>query len=77
MHRRKLPHSHEPIFDEAIHYSGVKVVQVHQIVARYRDFRRHGKAQNTTASWVFAFTIHILTATNWLVTLISPRLIIT
>jgi hypothetical protein len=63
--------------DEVIHHSGGKWVQVHQIVAIYWDFMRHGKTKNTAASWVFAFTAHTLTATDWLAALIDASVIFT
>jgi len=49
----------------------------HQIVAWYRDFRRHGKTEKTAASWMFAFTARTLIATHWLVALIGPHLVFT
>jgi hypothetical protein len=38
---------------------------------------RDWKTKNTAASWLFAFTAHTLTATDWLVTLIDPHMVFT
>ncbi len=66
-----------PLLDEAIHHSDVKVGARYTKLLLDTGVSRDWKTKNTAASWVFAFTAHTLTATDWLVALIDPHVVFT
>jgi hypothetical protein len=64
------------LLNEAINQSCVKVdACTPKLLPDTGVSRRHGKTKNTAASWVFAFTAHTLTATDWLAALIGPLVV--
>jgi len=62
--------------DEAIHDSCVKVgAGTPKLLADTGVSGNTAKLKNTAASWVFAFTAHTHTATDWLAALIAPPVV--